>query len=123
MYGVEASARTYPDVAHCLAYHLTCVRDPEKVRLYVDAVLAKNAVREVESSIGDLSSNPGTREAFARAVEWVATDLASGFHEWRVRDLGEQAIADLTAEREVHLELLRRREAAGIRAQLGEKSC
>lgn len=87
---------------HVVVDDLLHANSPEQLNEIIDAILALDPEWIAES--GQQSNR-----------ECIRRDLASGLHEWRVRDMAAHAAAYLLAEREIHLELLRRREAAGIR--------
>jgi rubredoxin len=107
--GTSMDTRSYHVLVHALLYAIF----PANVERAVGALLRIDA-----AAIADYaqpSGEPEDEAARLQALEWIRKDVPSGLHEWRLRDLGAQAITDLHAEREYHLELLRRREAAGLR--------
>lgn len=113
MYGVSGGASLGTSSEYVLVHALVHARSPADVERFIDVLLGTDAEAIVENT--PPWDDPEDEAARLRALEWIRKDLASGLHESRLRDLGEQAIAVLHAEREHHLELLRRREAAGLR--------
>jgi hypothetical protein len=112
MYGIygSASLRTSD---HVLVQELADARSRADVKRVIDVLLRTDAEAIVSNT--PPSDDPEDEAERLRALEWIRKDLASGLHESRLRDLGKQALAVLHAEREHHLELLRRRQATGLR--------
>ena len=113
MYGFSGGASRDGNPDNVVVHALMHARSPGEVERIVDAILEIDAGAIAENT--PPWDDPVHEAERLRALEWIRKDVASGLHERRLRDLGAQASAELHAEREHHLELLRRRKAAGLR--------